>query len=81
MSKYWLALCRESPIAVFLGELLFLLYTSALFSVLESKRIGYSDNSTLLAFVPSPGIRVVVAESLNRNLGKGSEWCDLWGIL
>ena len=28
--------------------------------------------------VPSPGVRVAVAESLIRDLGRVSEWCDLW---
>ena len=51
-----------------LGPLLFLLYTSLLFSILENKLIGYSDDSTLMAVVPSPGARVTVAESLNRDL-------------
>ena len=63
-----------------LGPLLFLLYTSELFSVLENKLIGYADDSTLIAVAPSPGLRVAVAESLSRDLVKVSEWCDLWGM-
>ena len=63
-----------------LGALLFLLCTSELFSILENKLIGYTDNSTLIAVVPSPGIRDAVAESLSRYLMKVSEWCDLWGM-
>ena len=59
------------------GPLLFLLYTSELFSILENKLIGYADDSTLMAVVPSPGIRVAVTESLIRDLGRFSEWCDL----
>ena len=39
-----------------LGPLLFLLYTSELFSTLENKQIGYADDSTLMAVVPSPGV-------------------------
>ena len=31
------------------GPLLFLLYTSELFSILENKLIGYADDSTLMA--------------------------------
>ena len=50
------------------GPLLFLLYTSELFSILENKLIGYADDSTLIAVVPSPGLRVRVAESLSRDL-------------
>ena len=63
-----------------LGPLLFLLYTLELFSILENKLIGYEDDSTLMAIVPSPGVRVAVAESLIRDLGRVSEWCDLWGM-
>ena len=54
-----------------LGPLLFLLYTSELFSILENKLIGYADNATLLAAVPSPYVRVAVAESLKTVT---SEW-------
>ena len=60
--------------------LLFLLYTSELFSILENKLIGYADDSTLMAVMPSPGVSVVVAESLIRDLGSVSEWCDLYGM-
>ena len=63
-----------------LGPLLLLLYTSELFSILEIKLIGYADDSTLMAVVPSPGIRVTVAESLIHDLVRVSEWCDLWGM-
>ena len=61
-----------------LGPLLFLLYTSELFSILEDKLIGFGDDSTLIAIVLSPGVRVTVAESLSRDLVKVSEWSDLW---
>ena len=40
-----------------LGQLLFLLYTSQLFSILENKLIGYADDSTLISVVPSAGDR------------------------
>ena len=50
------------------------------FSVLENKLTGYADDSTLMVFVPSPGVRVTVAESLSRDLGRVSEWGDHWGI-
>ena len=62
------------------GSVLFLLYTSELFPILENKLIGYADDYALLAVVPSPGLRVTVAESLIRDLGRVSEWCDLWGM-
>ena len=68
---------------MFLSPLLFLLYTSELFSILENKLIGYADDSTLIAVVPSPGVSrnsVTVAESLTRVLVNVSEWCDLCWI-
>ena len=34
-----------------LGPLLFLLYTSKLFSILDNKLVGYAENSTLMAVV------------------------------
>ena len=68
------------PQSSVLGPLLFLLYTSLLFSTLENKLVGYADYSTLMAVVPSPGVRVAVAESLILDLGRVSDWCDLWGM-
>ena len=53
------------PGSVF-GMLLLILYTSELFSILKNKLIGYAANFTLMAVVPSPGIRVTVAEFLIR---------------
>ena len=63
-----------------MGPLLFRLYTSELFKILEDKLIGYADESTLMAVVSSPGVRVTVAKSLISDLGRVSEWCDLWGM-
>ena len=61
-----------------LGSLLFLLYTSELPSILENKLNFYADDSTLMAVMPSPGVRATVAETLIRDLGRVNEWCDLW---
>ena len=63
-----------------LGSLLFLLYTSEHFSILENKLIGYANDSTLIVVVPSPGVRVTLTESLSCDLVKVSEWCDIWGM-
>ena len=51
-----------------------------IFFILDNKLIGYADDSTLMAVVPSPGVRVTVAESLIRDFGRVSEWRDLWGM-
>ena len=61
-----------------MGPLWVLLYTSQIFSILENKLIGYADDCALMAVVPSPGVRVTVSESLIHDLGRISEWCDLW---
>ena len=63
-----------------LGHQLFLLYTAELFSIVENKLYDYADASTLVAIVPSPGEKVAVSESLNRDLNRVSVWCDLWGM-
>jgi hypothetical protein len=63
-----------------LGPLLFLLYTSELFSNLENKLYGYADDSTLVSVVPSPHARISVSQSINRDLVKISDWCCLWGM-
>ena len=57
-----------------LGPLLFFLYASELFSIQENKLIGYADDSTLIAVVPSPGVRVTVEASLNRDLVRVNAW-------
>ena len=56
-----------------LSLLLFLLYTSELFSIMENNLIGYANDSTLMAVVPFPGVRVTVAESLIRDFSMVSE--------
>ena len=56
-----------------------LLYTSELFSILENKLICYADDSTLMAVVPSPNVSYS-SRVPDRDLGRVSEWCDLWGM-
>ena len=64
------------PLGSVLGSLLFLMYTSEHFSIIKNTLIGYADDYTLMAVVPPPGVSRV-AESLIRDLGRVSEWCDL----
>ena len=42
------------------------------FSILENKLLGHADDSTLMAVVPSPCVKVTVAESLIRDLRRVS---------
>ena len=63
-----------------MGPLLFLLYTSELYFILQNNLISYAEAITFLAVVPSPGVRVTVAETLSRDLVKVNEWCDFWGM-
>ena len=63
-----------------LSQLLFLLYTSELYSIPENKLIVYAGDSNLMAVLPSPSVRVPVTESLIHDFGRVSEWCDLWGM-
>ena len=63
-----------------LGPQLFFLYTAELFSIVENKLCGYADESTLVAVVLSPGERVAVSESTNRDLNRVIVWCNLRGM-
>ena len=58
-----------------LGPQLFLFYTAELFSIVENKLYGYSDDSTLVAVVLSPGERLAVSESMNLDLNRVSVRC------
>ena len=57
----WLTSCQDSgvPHVSVFGQLLFLLYTSELFFILENKLIGYADYSTIIADVPSQGLELM----------------------
>ena len=48
-----LSLCTHSRNKIYL-------VINFIFSILENKLISYADNSTLMAVVPSPGVRVAV---------------------
>ena len=37
---------------------------------MENKLFGYADHYTVVAIVPSPGERVAVSESMNRDLNR-----------
>ena len=70
-----------APQGIVLGQLLFLLYTAELFSVVENKLYGNADDSTLVTVVPSTGERVADSESMNHDLNRVSVLCNLCGIV
>ena len=43
-------------------------YAAELFSIVENRLYSYAEDSTLVALVPSPGERVAVLESVNRDI-------------
>ena len=63
-----------------LGPLLFILYTADMWMNLENKLISYADDTTLYSLINSPNDRVMVADSLNRDLHKIYIWCQIWGM-
>ena len=77
-----LNIVSRAPQGSVLGPLLFLLFTSELFFILENKLIGYADDSTLISLLyhPHEGFRVTVADSRSRDLVKFNQWCDLFGM-
>ena len=66
----WLTSCQECRRAVFWAHYCSSCTPRSSFSILENKLIGYADDFTLIAVVPSTGLRVAVAESLSRDLVK-----------
>ena len=64
-----------------LGPLLFIIYTSEMFEMVENRLFAYADDSTLLAVVRKPADRPAVAASLNKDLARIQEWCNHWCII
>ena len=52
----------------------------SVFSILENNLFGDDNNSTMMAVVPSSGVRLTEVESLNSDIGRVSEWYGLWGM-
>ena len=69
----WLTLYHECHRAVFWARYFSSCTLRSFFPFWKNKLIGYADDSTLMAVVPSPGVRVAVAESLILDLGRVSE--------
>ena len=64
-----------------LGPLLFILYTSEMFELVENRLPASADDATLLAVVRKPADRPAAAASLNRDLTRIHEWWNHWCMI
>ena len=64
-----------------LGALLFILYTSEMFELVENRLFAYAVDSTLLAVVRKPADRPPVTASLNKDFARIQEWCNHWCMI
>ena len=62
----WIPIISSVPQGSVFGPLLFILYTSEMFELIENRLFAYADDSTPLAAVRKPADRPDVAASLNR---------------
>ena len=69
----WIKIISGVPQRSVLGPLLFILYTSEMFELVENRLYAYADDSTLLAVDRKPANRPAVAASLNRDLARIQE--------
>ena len=63
-----------------LGPLLFIFYTSDMWFDITNKILAYADDTSLYAHIPSPAMRLGVAQSLTEDLHKIQSWCLQWGM-
>ena len=76
----WRSVVSGVPQGSVLGPLLFILFTQDMWVGLENQLVAYADDATLIAVIPSPDQRQLVSDSLNRDLAKINDWCNLWGM-
>ncbi len=63
-----------------LGSLFLILYISELFNIVHNDLYGYADDSTLVSVIDSSADRLTIAQSLDKDLERISEWCSAWGM-
>ena len=64
-----------------LDPLLFILYTSEMFELVENRLYGFADDSTLLAVGRKPADMPALATSLITHLCRIQEWCNHWCMI
>ena len=77
----WIPIISSVPQGSVLGPLLFILYASQMFNLVENRLFAYADDSTLLVVVRKPADRPAVAASRNRNLAGIQERCNHWCMI
>ena len=70
----WIPIVSGTPQWSVFCPLLFILYTSEMFALVENRLFAYADDSKLLAVVRKKADSIVVAASLNRDLARIQEW-------
>ena len=80
-ASQWIPIISCVPQASLLGPLLFILYTSEMFELVENKQFAYADDSTLLAVVRKPADRPALAASFNRDVARIHEWYNHWCMI
>ena len=75
----WLTLCQECRRAVFWTRHYSSCTFWCIFYILKMRLSVMLITVLWRLFVPSPGVKVTVADSLILDLGRVSEWRDLWG--
>ena len=75
----WIPIVSGVPQGCVLGPLLYILYTSEMFELVENRLYSYADDGSLLAVVHKPADRPAVPA--NRALARIQEWCNHWCMI
>ena len=81
----WVPIISGVPQGSMSGPLLFILYTSEMFELVENRLFAYADDSTLLAVVRMPADKPDIAASHNVDVARIQESCNprlrlVWGF-
>ena len=77
----WITIISDMPRGSVLSPLLFILYTSEMFEMVDNMLYAFADISTLLTVVCKAADRPAVAASLNRDVAMIHEWCNHWCMI
>ena len=75
-AREWIPIFSGVPQGSVLGPLLFILFTSKMFELVENRLYAYADDSTLLAVVRKQPDRPPVAALFNRDLARIQKLCN-----